>query len=247
MSASKNPRTADPLAAADAEPGWTANEALAPDDDRAADDGPTPASGAGRGPWFTRDRPLGIFLIIASAIGFIASFDLSVDKVKKLEQPDRVLSCDFNPFFSCGSVMRFPQSQLFGFPNQFLGIMAFVVPLLLGILLVSRTPIPRWVMIGLNVGLALGTVFVMFLFITSIYVIGIGCPWCIVVWSVTIPMFCIVTARNALTGAFGAGIADSTGTYALASNAVFAAVAWMLVIYGCIVLHFWPYFSSLIG
>lgn len=195
-------------------------------------------------PWFTRDLPLGLFLVVTAAIGFLASFDLSIDKVKKLENPERKLSCDFNPFFSCGNVMEHWQSQLFGFPNQFLGIMAFVVPLLLGVLLLSRTRIPTWVMIGLNIGLAAGTAFVMFLFISSIYVIGIGCPWCIVVWTVTIPMFCIVTAANALTGAFGARVAQSTATYVIGSNAVLLAVVWMLVIYGCIVSRFWVYFSS---
>jgi uncharacterized membrane protein len=197
-------------------------------------------------PWFMSEVRLGVFLVVASVIGFLASFELSIDKVKKLEDPSAELSCDFNPFFSCGSVMAYPQSQLFGFPNQFLGIAAFIFPLLLGVLLISRTRIPGWVMAGLNVGLLLGTVFVMFLFYTSIYRIGVGCPWCMVVWAVTIPMFCAVTGYNVLAGNFGAGVRDNAFTRVFAANSLLISLLWLFVIFACVVIQFWTYFGSLL-
>ena len=52
--------------------------------------------------WVLRSAPFGIFLIIASVIGFLASFSLSAEKYEKLANPDVVLSCDLNPFFNCG-------------------------------------------------------------------------------------------------------------------------------------------------
>lgn len=196
--------------------------------------------------WYTRSRDLGVFLIVTSIIGFLAAFELTVDKFRLLADPDVVLSCDLNPFFSCGSVMQHWQSEIFGFPNQFLGIGAFVFPLLLGVLLVSRHEIRPWIMVGLNIGLLAGVALVMFLFYASIYAIGIGCPWCMVVWVVTILEFCAVTARNTLTGAFGRGLQESTAARTLASSPILIGCVWLLVIAVCIVTRFWVYFGGLL-
>lgn len=195
--------------------------------------------------WVLRGLPFGLFLIIASIIGFIASFALAAEKYEKLENPNAVLSCDFNPFFSCGSVMEHPESQLFGFPNQLLGIAAFVFPLLIGVLILAGTRLPGWVQIGLNIGLGLGVVLVMFLFYTSIYAIGVGCPWCIVVWTVTIPMFVGVTARNLLSGHFGAAAAQNPMVKVLAKENIAVSVLWLLIIAACILTQFWSFFASL--
>ncbi len=198
-----------------------------------------------RRPWVVRSVPFGVFLVVTAVIGFLASFALSVEKYEKLENPEAVLSCDLNPFFSCGSVMESVQSQIFGFPNQLLGVGAFVFPLFVGVLLLAGVRLPGWIMVGLNVGLALGVVLVMYLFYSSIYVIGVGCPWCIVVWAVTIPSFCAVTARNALAGDFGRAAAESTMVRVIAKENVAIAVLWLLIIAACIVVQFWNYFSTL--
>lgn len=197
-------------------------------------------------PWFSRKRPFGIFLAVTAVIGLTASFDLSIEKIKKLENPGHVLSCDFNPFFSCGSVMNFWQAQLFGFPNQLIGIAAFIFPLLLGVLLISRTEIPRWVMIGLLIGLTGGVALVIFLFISSIFVIGIGCPWCIVVWTVVIPMWFITAGHLALTGDFGPAAQHSPVIQVFASKAVLLAALALALIYLSIIAKFWTFFSSLV-
>nr|WP_209044286.1 vitamin K epoxide reductase family protein [Brevibacterium marinum] len=195
--------------------------------------------------WVLRPTAIGLFLIVASVVGFLASFALAVEKYEKLEDPNAVLSCDLNPFFSCGSVMEYPESQLFGFPNQLLGIGAFIFPLLLGVLLMAGAKIPGWIMIGLNIGLALGTVLVMFLFYVSIYVIGVGCPWCMVVWTMTIPMFVAVSAHNVLAGNVGVRIAQNPIARVLAKENVALSVLWMLIITACIVVQFWTFFSTL--
>ena len=202
-------------------------------------DAPAPA-------WVLRRVPFGIFLIVASVIGFLASFSLAAEKYAKLADPELVLSCDLNPFFSCGSVMEHPEAELFGFPNQLLGVAAFVFPLLIGVLFLAGTRLPDWVMIGLNLGLALGVVFVMFLFYVSIYRIGVGCPWCIVVWTVTIPMFVGVSAHNVLSGAFGPRAEANPFARVFAKENVALSVLWMLIIFACIVVQFWSFFSNLL-
>src|SRR5699024_5370685 len=99
-------------------------------------------------------------------------------------------------------------------------------------------------MIGLNLGLALGVVLVMFLVYVSIYRIGVGCPWCIVVWTVTIPMFVDVTAHNGLSSAFGNRSVAIPFAMVFAKENVALSQLCMLVIFACVVVQFCWFFSN---
>ena len=57
--------------------------------------------------------------------------------------------------------------------------------------------LPRWYWAGLAAGTLLGTVFVHWLIFQSLYRIGALCPYCMVVWAVTIPLL-VVAASIAL-------------------------------------------------
>lgn len=205
------------------------------------------AAGGVSEPWFQRAVPFGTFLIVTAAIGWLASFILAVDKVKKLENPDAVLSCDFNPFFSCSNVMEYPQSQLFGFPNQFIGVAAFIFPLLIGVLLVSGHQLQQWIMVGLNIGALGGLALVIYLMNASLNQIGVGCPWCMVVWAMTIPTFVTVTARNALSGAFGARIRDNGVVQAVGSMPAVVSGFLLFLVLVLVLIAFNSFFLSLIG
>jgi hypothetical protein len=61
----------------------------------------------------------------------------------------------------------------------------------------------RWFWIAFNVGITGALAFVIWLISQSIFVLGTLCPWCMLVWSVTIPLFWIVTSRNLAEGVFG--------------------------------------------
>lgn len=196
--------------------------------------------------WFTGHRGLGAFLVVTGVIGLLSAFELTLDKFRILEDPDVVLGCDLNPFFSCGSVMTYQESELLGFPNQLLGVFAFMVPIVLGVLLLSRVDVPHWIMNGLAIGLLGGVALVTFLQYTSIFEIGVGCPWCMVVWVVTILQFCVVVASNILRGALGATAQRSTVLRVLASAPVAIAAVWLLVIAATMIVEFWTYFGSLI-
>src|SRR5690625_5712785 len=129
--------------------------------------------------------------------------------------------------------MERPAAELCGFPTQLLGVAAFGFPLLIGVLVLAGTELPGWVMIGLKLGLALGVVLVMFLFFVSIYRIGVGCPWCIVVWTVPIPMFVAVTAHNVLSGAFGTRTVANPFARVFAKENITLSVLWLLIIFSC--------------
>ncbi|EPR76964.1 Integral membrane protein [Leifsonia rubra CMS 76R] len=55
-----------------------------------------------------------------------------------------------------------------------------------------------------NIGIAGAFAFCLWLAYQSIFDLATLCPWCMVVWSVTIPMFWAVTLRNLTVGAIAA-------------------------------------------
>src|SRR5687768_7389479 len=79
-------------------------------------------------------RPSAIGVLIAGVLGLAAAVTLTVEKIEILINPDYVPSCSINPVLSCGSVMITPQASVFGFPNSLIGIVAFTVVLVTGVL-----------------------------------------------------------------------------------------------------------------
>jgi uncharacterized membrane protein len=139
-------------------------------------------------------RPSAIGVLIAGVLGLAAAVTLTVEKIEILINPDYVPSCSINPVLSCGSVMITPQASVFGFPNSLIGIVAFTVVLVTGVLAIARVDLPRWYWVGLAIGTLLGSVFVHWLAWQSLYSIGALCPYCMVVWAVTIPLLVVATS-----------------------------------------------------
>jgi uncharacterized membrane protein len=139
---------------------------------------------------------------VFAVVGLFASFQLTVDKISLLSDPDFVPSCNINPVLSCGTIILTDQASLFGFPNPIIGLVGFSVIITLGVLMISKVMIPNWVWLGLNLGALAGMAFVIWLAYESLYVIGALCPWCMVAWLATIFIFWITTAENAANGRF---------------------------------------------
>jgi uncharacterized membrane protein len=156
-----------------------------------------------------KDRPgaatlgFAIWLLIAGAVGGLAAFILSWDKVKLLENPDAHFLCSVNRFVNCGSVMATPQASEFGFPNSFLGVAGFAIVLAVGTGLLAGAAYRRWFWLGLQVGVIGGIALVCWLIDQSLFHIGALCPYCMVVWTVMIPTFLAVTAYNLRSGHLG--------------------------------------------
>jgi uncharacterized membrane protein len=125
-----------------------------------------------------------------------ASIELIIQKIAVLSDPNFVPNCDINPILSCGSVISTEQASLFGFPNPVLGVIGFTIVIMFATLLFTGVKLPRSMWLGLNFGALAGMVFVIWLVSQSLYVIGALCPWCMVVWSITIPIFWQVTTDN---------------------------------------------------
>jgi uncharacterized membrane protein len=142
------------------------------------------------------DRLLGAVLLGGGLVGAVAAVILLLEKVALLADPGYVPSCSIDPVLSCGSVMRTAQAAAFGFPNPVLGVASFPVVAVAGALVLTGTPLPRWFWLGLQFGATAGLAFVGWLIVQSLVVIGALCPYCMVVWVVTIAVAWFVTARN---------------------------------------------------
>lgn len=162
-------------------------------------------SGKGNGnfaalPWITQTKPYAVFLLITSAIAFFASFTLVMDKLQLLQNPDTKLGCDVNAFISCGTVMEKWQASLFGFPNPYIGIVAFSIVFTVGMSLLAGAKFARWYWICFQIGVTLGMVFIVWLWSQALYSITVLCPYCMIVWAMMIPLFIWTTIRNLVHG-----------------------------------------------
>jgi uncharacterized membrane protein len=133
-----------------------------------------------------------------------------------------------------------PEASEFGFPNSLIGVVAFSVVVVAGVLAVTRVALPRWFWGGLAAGAALGVVFIHWLIYQSLYTIGALCPYCMVVWAVTIPLF-VVVSSIALQPLAGNGFARFLYQWRWSLVAL-----WFTALVLMILVRFWNYWSTLI-
>ncbi|GGO21717.1 vitamin K epoxide reductase family protein [Micromonospora parathelypteridis] len=183
---------------------------------------------------------------VGGALGLLAALILIVEKINLLADPDYVPSCSINPILSCGSVMVTPQAEAFGIPNPLIGVAGFTVVATIGVVLLAGARLPTWFWLGLQAGATFGVVFVHWLIYQSLYVIGALCPYCMLVWTVTIPIFLYVTLRTlrqhggALPGPVRR-VAAVAGTYHS-----LILTGWYAIILLAILNRFWSYWITLI-
>jgi uncharacterized membrane protein len=151
-----------------------------------------------------------------------------------------VPSCNLNPVLSCGSVMVTPQAAAFGFPNPLIGIVAFSVVVVSGVLAIAKVPLPRWYWAGLAVGTTLGVVFIHWLIYQSLYTIGALCPYCMLVWAVTIPLM-VVLASIAVPLTSNNAVTRTLHQWRWSLVAL-----WFTGLILLILVRFWDYWSTLI-
>lgn len=191
-------------------------------------------------------RSLAWLLVILGVIGFIASFVITIEKIALIKDPTHHVPCNISPLISCTSVMKTPQAEVFGFPNPLIGIAGFAIVVTVGMALLARANFKRWFWLGLQGGTIFGVAFIHWLFYQSVYVIGALCPYCMVVWAVTIPIFLYTTRYNfsqdyIKTPNLLKGLVTLLHRYHAS-----LLLLWYLAILGAITVHFWYYWSTLL-
>ncbi|HEU4807375.1 MAG TPA: vitamin K epoxide reductase family protein, partial [Homoserinimonas sp.] len=99
----------------------------------------------------------------------------------------------------------------FGFPNPLIGIAGWAAVFAVGCLVLSGIRLAPWFWIAFTIGVTGALVFVCWLIGQSILVLGTLCPWCMVTWAVTIPLFWAVTLSGARDGIFGGAVMRTIG------------------------------------
>lgn len=190
------------------------------------------------------DRLAAVVLAVCGGVGALAAFVLTVEKIRLITDPEHLPTCSINPVLSCGSIMKTEQAELFGFPNPLIGLATFPVVATVGVVLLAGAQLPRWVWWSLNAGTALGVVFVHWLFFQSLYRIGALCPYCMVVWVVTITAFWYVTLANLARARLPARIGRVVDVLARWHSV--ALLGWFLVLTALIGEAFWAYWQTLL-
>lgn len=202
---------------------------------------------ANQGPPGGSPRGFAAALLALGGVGLLAAFALTLERLAVLVDPEYVPTCTINPILSCSSVMTAPQASLLGFPNPLIGVVAFPVVVATGAALLAGARVARWYWIGLQVGVTLAVVFVHWLIAVSLYSIGALCPYCMVVWAVTIPLFVLVTQRNLrLLPAREDSPWRRVGTQ-VATYQTPILVGWFLLIAALVAVRFWDFWITLLA
>jgi uncharacterized membrane protein len=186
------------------------------------------------------------WVLIAGVTGLIASMTLTVEKIEILTNSSYTPSCNINPIVSCGSVMATPQASVLGFPNSLTGIAAFSVVVVTGVLAVMKVQLPRWYWVGLAAASLVGAAFVHWLIFQSLYRIGALCPYCIVVWVVTISLLVVFASIAFRPVAAGPGSRGSAVVRELYDWRWSIVALWFTAVILMILTRFWGYWSTLI-
>jgi uncharacterized membrane protein len=192
-------------------------------------------------------RGLALGLGLGGLVGLLASAALLIERFLVLQDPAHVPSCTVDAVLSCTAVMASEQAALFGFPNPVLGVAAFPMVLVTGVALLAGARFARWYWASLQVGVTLGVVLVAWLIWQSVFAIGALCPYCMLVWAVTVPTFWFVTLRNARAGVFGAGVAASRTTTTLTEWAAPVLLVAFLAVVGLLGVEFREHWAQLAG
>jgi uncharacterized membrane protein len=199
--------------------------------------------GADAGEAVVPQRAVGWVLLAGGLVGAVVALVLLIDKITLLEDPTFVPSCSIDPVLSCGTIMKTWQASVFGFPNPVIGLLTFPVAAATGALALGRVALPRWAWWGLQAGTTLGLLFIHWLIVQSLVVIGALCPWCMVAWVAVIAMFWFTTLHNLRAGNLGGAPAGP----GFARRHGWGLAAWYLAIVVAIVATFPTWAAGLVG
>ncbi|MEL0237152.1 MAG: vitamin K epoxide reductase family protein, partial [Aquiluna sp.] len=85
-----------------------------------------------------------VSLILFGIVGWVASFGLTLERIKVAGDPGASTACDISPFISCKSVMLSEQAALLGFPNPLIGLAAFFAPVVVGFAILAGAKFASW-------------------------------------------------------------------------------------------------------
>ncbi len=171
---------------------------------------------------------------------------MTIEKIELIKDPAYIPSCNLSPLLSCGSVMKTHQSSEFGFPNPLLGIGGFAAVSTVGAAMLAGAQFKKWFWLIFQSGTTLAIAFIFWLQYQSIFSIRVLCPYCMVVWTVTIPIFWYTTLYNLREGNLKTPSSLKGVVNFAQRHHLDLLIVWYLIIIAVIFTHFWYYWKTLI-
>lgn len=139
--------------------------------------------------------------------------------------------------------MKTSQASILGVPNSVFGLIAFSMLTMFGVVLLAGAIIKRWLWLAAEAAALLGVIFMHYLFYQGIFQIGSICPWCFLVWMITIPVFWGLTTYNIRMG----NIRSSARIKAFFSKySADVLILWYITIFAILIVRFWDYWATLL-
>lgn len=147
--------------------------------------------------------PLGysLLMVFMGICGMFAAIELLRAEKAMLQDPGTALTCDINPLIGCSKFLTASQNSVFfDTSNSVFGLAFFAGIFALGVVLASGGRLGRWLWVGLDALMVLAAAWLVWFQWTSITVERSLCPYCLIVWVVTIPLIVNTWARSAQAG-----------------------------------------------
>jgi uncharacterized membrane protein len=193
----------------------------------------------------TLPKTLPYILLIGGIIGYVCAFIIMFEKIKLLNNPHYIPSCNLNPVVSCGGVMQSKQANVFGFPNPFIGLGSYPAIAIIGGAMLAGAKFKRWFWLGLEAGLLLSLSFAYWLLFESIYHIQALCPYCLAIDVVEITISWYVSLYLIDSGRIKLPKGKAQKAYGwIRRHHLDILVAWFLIIIALILNHFWYYYGQ---
>ena len=188
-----------------------------------------------RGPDARADRRWGLVALVTGLLGFYGAATLVYERLQLFLDAGHRTSCDINSWLSCGTVMRTPQAEAFGFPNPFIGIVAYTVVVAVALAVLAGARFAAWYWWGLQLGVTLGWVFVLWLWWQTTFEINALCLYCMLVWVMQTVLLVHTTTRNLRGGVLPApaGVARGAEQWAW-----FVSAALLVLLFGTVLVRF---------
>jgi uncharacterized membrane protein len=147
---------------------------------------------------FFKNHYLAIIVIICGILGTWTAFTLLNNRIEFYKDPNFVPTCSVNVWLDCGPVMKSKWADLFGFPNTIIGLMAYPLAVLTGLMMILNPKNNRGLMLFCNALAGIGFITNLVLLYISAYLISALCPWCLLAGVATSNIFFSLLAYNVL-------------------------------------------------
>lgn len=153
---------------------------------------------------FRPSRAMAIWWIVAGVAGWTVSFLLYHEYVGQLSGGDALISCNISPVVTCGPNLLSPGGNLLGFSNSIIGLVLFTGPIFAAVSgLAAPEGLRTWFWRTFAVFVTGAFLLVHFFAYRSVFEYSSLCPWCMIIWLVTIPLFFSVAGWTLRAGIWG--------------------------------------------